>query len=326
MRLDTIGTVNFDRVNGVNQTLKLNKGKVNGIIAVANNFSFNDTLSVKVKGEEGNQVLMNRMNFKKLGFLSDLKNGYRGYAGIQDVIKRIVDVDQVDFNAIDNTLSTWYGGFALNTVYIPLGSINTSRTEVELNFDSKATAASNVTYTFYQVLNDDQPDTWLIYDETQDFTEKHSAVRNVFFYSNTPIIDRLGEFAEVDFQLDLPDDSQIFNSTAAVAYTNLFNRVESMPELQMLEIYRDTFPVPTNMRIKVSGQTADDSLIIIREYVPKSVSDSTIDSLEKLTERVKQIEKQGGELAKRYRHKGVSEKSEVLEQTKAALENSGSEG
>ncbi|WP_422004870.1 hypothetical protein [Roseivirga pacifica] len=300
---------------------------MNGILWFSSTISENEKVTVKAKGEEGNQVLANRLNLRKISSISDLKFGFKSSRNLgmllYDWAHNVPEIAAIGPSA--DLADEVFGANKMKISYLDLGSISTDVTEIEILFDGNTQGNGNATHHFYQVLLQDTPDKWNIYDETADFTEKHLAVRNIYFVGGENLISEAGVIPEIDFQIDLPDDSFTFDLRGALAFTNIFNRIDSVPELKMAEIYRDVFPVPADLRAKVSGQSQGDTLIVVREYIPKSVSKSTLINLQKLTERVEKIETQSPEIAMRYRHSGLTEKSETLEAAKVQLETSAKE-
>lgn len=305
------------------------QGRLNGLVLFYSEVIYKaDVISIKTRTKSNVYPHATNMSVRKLASLSDLSFGLRASGALNGVVREMLNATDATVDANKIFPDAKYGQFvpmlgtSVRCVYIPLGHITLGNAELEVSLQtSSGSTAQNVAV--YAIHSEFKPDNYLIYDETKDFDSTHNSVREIYFASEDYLITEAGE-KSLSIQLDYPDQTtDLLDTRGILGITNLFSNVEGMPEMKTVRLFRDTMPVPSSVRAKITGaDSAVDSLIYIKELLSEQTSTSTIDNLNEMTKRVEKLERENSDLAKRYRHAGITDKSQDMKKVKAELEAS----
>lgn len=321
MKLDKLFSHSFNR-EGVSQKIHtLGKGKLTGFLVQTDNLFTSDKISVKVRGKERTEVLLNRTEMRFLDSYSNANLGTSYNLGLGRHINQL-------YEQMVSHVTGFAGGFAfdhfageLDTVYVDVGHITLDLAEVEFKLETALTTGgeSSGTYTVYAVHQETKPDFYKQYDITRDRDVVQRQISEIYFVSRTPIYQRGELKKDIQFQIDTDEGTMLNDSLGALALTNIFGNIEHHQVL-LATLFREDSPIQGSCRVKIDGQLHDeDHLLFVRKIIPKEVSTATKNNLQELKTKVEKLERENGELAKRMRHSGDLVTSEELAEALEAI-------
>lgn len=328
MKVEKLFTHSFNRNAGGSDSYTMGRGKVQGILITSSSGASLDKLSLKLRSNKSTIPLAINLTHGAIGTISDQNYGVRSSLGLSYVFSSLIT--QVETLITETSGAGSVGqlvkdvaGIGYYAIYLPLGHITLGESELELVTQAYNSGSDlDVTNDYYAVHLNDEPDKFFVYDETKDFDTTQDKVREIYFASTSSLLSD-GAYDEIEIQID-EDEGQTFLSDVKglLCASNIFGQIDGVPELRNVRIYSESSPIPSRVRVKVSGtdlSTADNSLIFVKELIDSSVSRSTVQNLSELTAKVEKLEKKDPETAEAYRHAGSIVKSEELREVKTSV-------
>jgi len=317
MRLNRLGQKSVSQ--GDVFSMDLTQGKVSGIMLMGV-FPTDDTKITVIVREKKPTVLANNLSVTCLNAITDFEYGTRSGQTATKSVGALADVSELGEGYKDLIERH---SLQLETLYLPLGHITLSgkkELEVSVNYGN----GNDTILKVCTVHEKDQPDFYYLYDEIERSVHTSENVRKVIINNGTRMLEGDVSQATVidDYQIQIDEgdgNSRLFDASAAIGATAIFGRNETIQETQYLQVYRSTDVLPSTVRVKISGQTVvDPSIIFVKEYIPDSVKDSTLQNGRELIEKIKKIEREDPKAAENYKEAGIIPDSEQLEAIQTA--------
>jgi hypothetical protein len=338
MKIDKLTSFDFvdDKVNNLSYTTS--RGNLNGLLITFNSNTVGHLdairLSVKLRHKKGVNVLISRLKLTELAVISQIKGGFFGTMGAAGTLSHLITALETatTISAASATGLRRRLGTVDSSFFVDLGHITLGNTEMEITLESDNYGGSGDSYLceVYSYHQRAFPDMYRMYDESYDYEQGHSFVRDVFavkdvFIDSGALQDGL-ETLDVDFQID-GDRSYLLDLNAAIAATNLFTGLEDSGVSYIAQLFSETDVLPAELTLKATGadKTSIKFILIKEVLVQQNVSTSTVTNLESLTKKVEKLEREFPDMAKAYRHAGLIEKSKDLKDVKEAVVESNAE-
>lgn len=299
-------------------------GKMNGILITGATNSDN-RITVKIRDDQETLILASRLSHGFCEFLTDMYYGQSNGGQINSAIKKSLKYvdDQLRLITNDNTLSAVnvFNDLTedISTIYLPLGNIDLADKELEVLYESFETKDRDLK--MYIIHLNDGPELYYNYDQTSDRNISMKGIRQVFIENKNGFVENKMP-KDIQFQLDVVDGrNMLVDLEGVLASTKVFSEIESHNYPNYLRVYEETLPIPAQMRVKLSGDSASETeLIFVREMIPDSVENAAANTLRELQARLKTLESQNPNVAENYVKAGITVNSEEVEAAADELE------
>lgn len=341
MKIDQLFRTSKSSTETVQKSYNTGKGKMNGLIVRFKGVSpwSVDTISILTRTTDHLYAHANNVSLADFATISDIEYGLTAYGGVADMFLRFKNkfgglfaaaasggtTTTPIFPAAEFTDFAGQVGDLNRSIYIHLGHLtldqqNQLEINLSLGVDANAPAGNEVIVS--AVYSEASADMFYLYDTSRDFENTMHQVRSMYLVNKGGLFDANHWIREINIQLET-DKTRLMQLGDLYAATQLFGKVEGAANRFGARLYRESLPLPASVSLKVSGNIhADDKLIFMKEVVPSNASNSTVSNLKEIAKQVEHLEKSNSELAKRYRHAGVTQRSETLESVANKLEAS----
>ena len=227
-----------------------------------------DTLQVTLKsGAEPARVLINSLSMRTLAEISDMEGGFSQTAR--------------------SALTTEAGDTqVLFPVRVPLGCLEMSANDSELEIILRKGAGSGVTCGLGVYLDESETDHVFEYIETRDSRDKFSAARNVWVVSNADLI--AYNTKAISVMVESPFGASVADMPTLLAYAMTANQTEWQAPLRVLNLFTSPDPIPDRVSVSITGAAAADFVIVCRQTFlsPLRVSNGTMAAMDRTVQRL----------------------------------------
>jgi hypothetical protein len=341
MKIDQLFRVSRSTTDLIQKSYNTGKGKLNGLIIRFKGIqpSSDDRITILNRTKDALYAHANNISLVDLACISDIENGLSAYGGVANLFSlfRAKFGDKFAAAASGGTTTEkifpftdeldWAGqvGDLNRAIYVDLGHLTLdqqNQLEINITLSALASAPAGNEVIVSSVYASPSADIFYQYDTSRDFENTVHQVRSIYLTNKGGLFDENHWVREMAIQLET-DKTRLMQLGDLYAATQLFGKIEGAANRFAARLYQESLPLPTSALIKVTGDIdANDKLIYKRETVPANASNSTVDNLKEITRQIEKLEKSNTELAKRYRHIGVTQKSEELEVVTNRLEAS----
>lgn len=317
MRQDILTKGTLDRQKGGTIVYKMERGIAGSLLFIIAGGSWNhkDIITAKLRHAAGVDVLIDRIPALLLAELCDLKKG-RPSIGTNNSL-----VEEGEEQTTETVVNTGQP-FFVNAFKVPLGHINLAdaKSELEITIELAKAYGNYVDVKLANVEPPIGPDYMLQYDKSYDLESTHMLVREMYLFGKggVSMFKAVGNSIQVagkDINLMLYTDAGqgSYETDIEVLGANTSIDSEFSHSVNTLVCaYSDPEPLPTpSLRLKVTGEDAGIvGLLFIKEKIIQAMTSvSTIAQIDKVLQKTEAIERMDANLAKGYRHAGLSRKS-----------------
>lgn len=196
-------------------------------------------------------------------------------------------------------------------VYIDLGYINLDGgAKLECRFEFGAKSGRDTKVTAYSILNNEVSNIMKHYFISDLSTHAVSHVRHLFLLSDEGF-DETSVLSDINISLVVDGSQHNSDVLGYAGCTALFDSVETALPDGIIHIFQDNEGLPSEVSWKYSGNGVSTvkTLVITDVLVPTLVSNHSIRQTERLISKVSSFELAHPELARAYRHAGITKKS-----------------
>jgi hypothetical protein len=282
----------------------LKTGSLNGIILVVGGSILDgDKVSITFQPKQGEpKTLVRSVPLKALQLYSNLKFG----AVRTRVEKLLDDAGGVETDAL-----------SIQGIYIDLGHITLDGFgTLEVKVDAVANVSRTGSYRLYSVYRQSLPSIMKSYYMNDQTNHSADFVRELFLYNAGGLDNGGGTAPAMDISLTTDEGQHNFDLTGAIAQTMMFSSVEGLVPDGLIHIHSDTVGLPSTVAWSYDGTPANTfTLVVADAVIPDLLSEATTEHLSKVLSKTDKMEFKYPELARAYRHAGVSDKSENIRAT-----------
>lgn len=334
MKQDLLFRTSHPQAQGTEITRTFSRGQFNGLsLFISQGIGKDDTMTVKIRGNDGTQYLIPRVPLHLLEQISDINNGF-GRSGLTHTVATLINTLQANATITEQQATTASERFSkyLAMFAVDLGSVYLGDKEIEISISiapvASATGTNNVEVYSYQTRT--EPERYQKYDVSYDLEQPHKFVREAYIF--TKEITASGNFRQfidsvsgepMDLSLEIDNEETVTNLSAEgiVMGSSIFGMLEDSAVTHIAKFYHETDALPAELHLKCLGQDAQKiAFLLIKEELPITVSKNTLDSVKRLQRKVEKLERDSPSVAKAYRHAGRIPKSEDAKQIVEAVE------